>query len=302
MSVELEVVSKFCFLFLLVALAECLRANGMVWQKSATLSPQSDERKMNMKKIMLIAAAAAGLAVMADGVESGIVGYNTISIAANSWYLIGTQFKDVTSETDAIPINKLCSVNGVEAGTFANRNDALQMQVYNGTGYTTYYYISDATGATGPCWTNTRRALADTVTLPLGSAFWMKTPVTVQDGANVLVAGGVKMDATTKDVSVGASEWTQVANPFPVELTLGSLTTSGLTAGTFANRNNAPQIQVYNGVGYTTYYYISDATGATGNTWTNTRRALADTTVLASVGQGFWVKSSVVGTLTFALQ
>ena len=58
MSVELEVVSKFCFLFLLVALAECLRANGMVWQKPATLSPQSDEREKD-KKILTFAKASS---------------------------------------------------------------------------------------------------------------------------------------------------------------------------------------------------------------------------------------------------
>ena len=32
------------------------------------------------KKIMLIAAAAAGLVAMADGVESGVVGFNTVTI------------------------------------------------------------------------------------------------------------------------------------------------------------------------------------------------------------------------------
>jgi len=33
-----------------------------------------------MKKIMLIAVAAAGLVAMADGVESGVVGFNTVTI------------------------------------------------------------------------------------------------------------------------------------------------------------------------------------------------------------------------------
>ena len=213
--------------------------------------------------------------------------------------MIGTQFKGVGESTDVIPISKLCAVSGVEAAPFASRNNGLQLQVYNGSGYTIYYYISDATGATGPCWANTRRPVADTVTLPLGSAFWLKTPLSVSENASVTVAGEVKTDAKTVTTSVGNSEWTQVANPFPTDLTVDMISTEGLTPATFATRNSGPQIQVYTGSGYTIYYYISDATGATGPCWANTRRPASGT--IAAAGKGFWVKSSTAGSLTFTL-
>ena len=44
-----------------------------------------------MKKIMLIAAAAAGLVAMADGVESGVVGYNTVTID-KQWTIMSVNF------------------------------------------------------------------------------------------------------------------------------------------------------------------------------------------------------------------
>ena len=216
--------------------------------------------------------------------------------------MVGTQFKGVGQTDGVIPVNQLCQVSGVDAVPFASRNNGLQIQVYNGSGYTTYFYISDATGATGPCWTNSRRPLADSVTINLGSAFWLKTPATVAANATATIAGEVKMDAKTATVAVGSAEWTQVASPFPVDLTMGMITAEGLTAGTFADRNNAPQIQVYNGSGYTTYFYISDATGATGPCWTNSRRPLAENSVIAAAGKGFWVKASMAGTLTFTLK
>lgn len=256
-----------------------------------------------MKKLMFAAAVAAGLVAFGEGIESAnTVGYNTTSVAADSWYMIATQFKGIGQVTDVIPVNQLCTVKGIDATTFSTRNDGAQIQVYNGVGYTIYYYISDARNATGPCWTSSNRALADTVTIPLGTAFWLKTPATVGADASITVAGEVKTDATTVTTPVGASEWTQVANPFPTDLTLGMITTTGLTAQPFANRNSGAQIQVYNGVGYTIYYYISDARNATGPCWTTSNRAAADTTVVATAGQGFWVKSSEAGSLTFTLQ
>jgi hypothetical protein len=277
---------------------------GIVRSWSQNLIGQGpEESEKDMKKLMIAAAAALCATVgLSNSVESAnVVGYMTTAIEGNKWYLIGTQFKGVGKATDEIPINNLCSITGVEPATFATKNTGLQIQVYNGVGYTIYSYISDATGATGPCWTNSRRPLADTVTIPLGTAFWLKTPATVSEGASITVAGAVKTDATSVTVTVGENEWTQVANPFPTDLTISMITTEGLTPATFATKNSGPQIQVYNGVGYTIYSYISDATGATGPCWTNTRRPLADSSVIAQAGKGFWVKSASSGTLTISL-
>ena len=104
-----------------------------------------------------------------------MVGYSTTALSADSWYMVGTQFKGVGQTDGVIPVNQLCQVSGVDAVPFASRNNGLQIQVYNGSGYTTYFYISDATGATGPCWTNSRRPLAEnSVIAAAGKGFWVK--------------------------------------------------------------------------------------------------------------------------------
>ena len=70
---------------------------------------------------------------------------------------------------------------------------------------------------------------------------------------------------------------------------------------------NAPQIQVLNasGIGYTMYYYISDAYDADdnpveGNCWADDRGYIVSGTQIP-VGQAFWVKSESTGTFTFSL-
>ena len=175
MSVELEVVSKFCFLFLLVALAECLRANGTVWQKPATLSPQSDERKMNMKKIMLIAAAAAGLVAMADGVESGVVGYNTVTID-KQWTIMSVNF--TKPDGTAMTINEAFPyVEGMTQGT-SGAGDEIQIQ--NSLGGYDYYYMSNgkvgkATYDTVGKWVaDADKTQAANASIPVGKGAWYK--------------------------------------------------------------------------------------------------------------------------------
>ena len=70
---------------------------------------------------------------------------------------------------------------------------------------------------------------------------------------------------------------------------------------------NAPQIQVLNasGIGYTMYYYISDAYDSndnpvSGNCWADNNGYIVTGTQVP-VGQSFWVKSASAGTFTFGL-
>ena len=77
--------------------------------------------------------------------------------------------------------------------------------------------------------------------------------------------------------------------------------------GTDFSFGNAPQIQVLNsdGLGYTKYYYISDAYDAndnpvSGNCWADDGGYIVTGTQVP-VGQSFWVKSASAGTFTFSL-
>ena len=51
------------------------------------------------------------------------------------------------------------------------------MQVWSGTKYDLYYYVTDATGATGPTWMkNNNPKKATGVFIPVGGACWFKAP------------------------------------------------------------------------------------------------------------------------------
>ena len=71
------------------------------------------------------------------------VGYATSQeIAANTFSLGTTPFLAVGS--DLVKVQDMLVPNGVTAPSFSNRTQALQLQVWNGTGYTMYYYVNDA--------------------------------------------------------------------------------------------------------------------------------------------------------------
>ena len=264
-----------------------------------------------MKKIMLIAAAAAGLVAMADGVESGVVGYTTMSLADTTnegkYYIAGCQFSDTTTAGEDIPVRKLCTLADVTPGTYRTRNtDAPQLQLWTGNGYTTYYYISDANlvaGGSGTAWASGRNEAPDSAKFTIGNAFWLYLPKgTVTGSGSATFAGSVNLELLSKTFDVGNTEYIMMLNPYPVDLTFDMITTQGLTPRTYRNRNtDAPQIQVWTGAGYNTFYYISDATLADstkGTAWASGRNAA--TGVVAGVGCGFWVKSATTGTITIS--
>ena len=68
---------------------------------------------------------------------------------------------------------------------------------------------------------------------------------------------------------------------------------------------DAPQIQVLNasGIGYTKYYYISDAYDSndnpvSGNCWANQDGYIVTASDLQALGKGFWFKAMANGTVT----
>ena len=95
-----------------------------------------------MKKIMLIAAAAAGLVAIADGVESGVVGYNTVTID-KQWTIMSVNF--TKPDGTAMTINEAFPyVAGMSQGT-SGAGDEINIQNAEG-GYDTYYLSNGKVG------------------------------------------------------------------------------------------------------------------------------------------------------------
>ena len=189
---------------------------------------------------------------------------------------------------------------------------ASQIQVPNGVGYTTYYFLNDAydeaTDKEKPGWANGSGDFVD-IDLTPGVAFWFKNKVD-EDGSILTQQGQVPEDSGA-GIRVECPESFELRNnPFPVAFKLnGPLVDSSEVKGVDWDKNKAfqktaSQIQVPNGVGYTTYYYLNDAYDEASDKevpgWANGSGDYVDIEIPA--GQGFWTKGvSGAFALTFKL-
>ena len=257
-----------------------------------------------MKKLAMIAAVAVAGSVFADsGIESAnIVGYVTSpTITANKVSLGTMPFSSAGSEL--VKIQDLVAPNA-EPCQFKNRaTQAVQLQVWNGSAYTVYYYVSDAYDEesdeelTG--WANNKGDLVNDEYAP-GTGYWYKYPVS--DSTYVLPGQVVSQDSVTKNVY--ATKLNLVGNPYPMSLSLSKISTS-VTAPAFKNRaTQAVQLQIWNGSAYNLYYYVSDAYDEESDEeltgWANNKGDYVDATGLDATF-GLWAKSPAAdGTITFS--
>ena len=254
-----------------------------------------------MKKLMFVAAVAAGLVAFGDGIESAnTVGYNTVSVAANTWYMAGVQFTDTATGTG---ISLQDFVKGdFEGKVFWDDEMAIapMVQIYGASGYTAYYYFVDAADGSDEvtAWANGDGDAVD-VTLTPGQALWFKNPTAAR---SVTFAGQV-LAAGTKDITCTAGAWNMIANPYPTELALnGDKVTWNVAPKVFWDdeMSIAPMVQIYGASGYTAYYYFSDAADGSDEVtaWANGDGDAVDVSI--PVGGALWFKASDASTVSFA--
>ena len=145
------------------------------------LPPYGDE---TMKKCMVL-ASVAGLAGMAMGVSSSVVGYVTKDIGRSSYVLTAVQFEGVNGETTVDDI-----VSTSDAGTQSWNpddtnvdgwyNTAATLMIPNGFGgYDYYYYASDGYDEDAdeqyPGWCDMYGYVQKNVTVPAGVGIWFRT-------------------------------------------------------------------------------------------------------------------------------
>ena len=160
--------------------------------------------------------------------------------------------------------------------------------------YTLYYYVTDAyiedTDDEVTGWANGAGDYT-TATIAPGTGYWYKLP----NNASTFTLPGQVLDAesVTKDV-FGNNKFNLVGNPYPMSLNLAKVKTT-VTPTTFAKRRNgAVELQVWNGVGYTYYYYVTDAyveeTDDEVTGWANIAGDYVDETG-ADINYGLWMRS-----------
>ena len=253
-----------------------------------------------MKKLMFAAAVMAAGAAMA--VESSIVGYTTQAVGANKYAMIGVQFEGISNSDGEIAINDF--ITGDFAATDYDDQDefldtATEIQVWEGSGYTHYYYLN-AHGDYATGWCDDWGDYTEDTLLP-GTAvwFWAKT-----GACNVTTPGQVFSEDDT-EITCKEAKYTMVANFMPVELDLNNsdqVTFDGLIGTDYDDMDEfletASEIQLWEGSGYTHYYYLNAHSDyATGwcDDWGD---YLTDT---IPVGRGFWAWAKT-GTYKFCFK
>ena len=231
------------------------------------------------------------------------VGYaNSKEIAANTFSLGTTPFLAVGA--DVVKVQDMLVPNGVAAVPYSQRaTKALQLQVWNGTDYTMYYYLSDAyveaTDEEVEGWANGAGDYTDATIAP-GTGYWYKYPTSA---SSYTLPGQVSEAASiTKNVS---DAFNLYGNPYPVKLNLKNVSTTVPAAPYSKRGTQALQLQVWNGNDYTIYYYLSDAYDEDADEekegWANGAGDYVEETV-ADVNYGFWARSlGGSGTITFEM-
>ncbi len=278
--------------------------------------------------------------------SANTVGYvENNNLVANQFYMIGVNFETVGAGGE-IHLNDLLQGNFPQIAAGDYWDDALEdydpalktatatVQVLDGVGYKSYYYITDAWyadgteyGATKAAWADINYCVAgeypedgDGMVTP-GEAVWFKSP----SACSIKTMGQV-IGTASDVVAVPAAQFTMVANSFPEAFNLNDakVAYSGLAqiaAGDYWDdgledydptlKTAVDVVQVLDGVGYKSYYYVTDAWYADGTEYGATKAAWADINYCVAgeypedgdgnvaLGGGFWIKPHSAVTITF---
>ena len=283
-----------------------------------------------MKKIMLIAAAAAGLAAMADGVSSGVVGYTTITLPAGQEYTMCALPFDSVSDPDGISIQELfpdpLAAGFTGGGTAANADQI--MFWYNGDYSSLFLCSLPANQTRHNKWINPGATripdsswgtgnMPSTLKIKGGTAFWIKRK-NFASALTLTVAGSVVTAASGQKshVITAGPSYTLIAGSFsapfapnpelakkedgvtPYGEAVDWITMGCYGAGTAAN---ADQLMFWRNGDYSTLFLCSlPANQTRHNKWINpgaTKIPDASwgtgnmpSTMKCEPGEGFWYK------------
>jgi len=228
-----------------------------------------------MKSKQLVAMAALALLVAlparaTEVVSSNIVGYNKVALN-NAYTMLGMQFQTVGNANGSLSIGQIVPdqfVNGIDWSDDDFPFGA-KMMLWNGTGYAQQYYWTGEVPSDIQADLKDELELDDEViynniwvdgdylpvdpTLSVGTGFWILD--TSADGTGkVCTSGEVKNDSVSIKLNQG---YTMIANPYPVDLDLNTMTPTGLTAIDWSDDNFpfGASIRIWNGTGYSKQYY-----------------------------------------------
>jgi len=218
--------------------------------------------------------------------SANVVGYTSASCDAAKWYLIGVQFQDIT--TQAFDLQDFVEIKENVAGT--DDADSPNLKLWNGNGYTDYYYIQEDLDGNQNCWADdSAMFIADGVTVSTGTGAFFKSPASA---CTITVAGQVAA-ASSMNVPLVSGKFNLIANPYPVALDLNGTQVAwvdALLAGT--DDSNSPNIKVWKGNGYTDYFFIEEDLDGNQNCWADDSAMFIAENAIVNPFSGFWLKYS----------
>ena len=247
-----------------------------------------------MKKLIFAAAAIAAGVAMADVTSSNVVGYQNIAINPG-FNMIAFNFQPMDGTEDIKIADFVQNKDELVAGT--NTGDSDQIQVWDGSTFTTYFYKAKKTTmpgkfTQGPAWVkNGATTTITTDTIKRGSGVWFARP-TDKTAGEITVSGAVNAASKTHDIGAG---FNMISSAFPVAMKLnGGLidwVESGAIAGT--NTGDSDQIQVWDGSTFTTYFYKAKKTTMPGKftqgpAWVKNGATTTVSEDTIPAGKGFW--------------
>jgi uncharacterized protein (TIGR02597 family) len=190
--------------------------------------------------------------------------------------------------------------SGLQGGEDLSAAD--QILIWNGAGYNAYYYQTLPPAAGGTGWRSGTDVFADAGTAVVYPEDGLVLKRFQAQPVNVILTGAVKMGQTSIPIQSGVNI---VSNVYAAPITLQSSQLykadgSRLTAGEDAT--SADQVQLWNGSGYTVYYYQSLPPAAGGTGWRSGSDVFTDAgSTPIPVGTSFLVKRTNGGAFDWAV-
>ena len=240
-----------------------------------------------MKKITMTVAALAVSTLCACAAEvysSNIVGYQKLQLQ-EGFNMIANGFRTVgTGEAPALQDMFVDAADNATAGEGQDVSD--NIQVWTGTGYTTYYFYDSASD---PSYDKKWYKFGDDAEPTIDGVEATESAWYVARSATSLTISG-EVSAVPLEIPV-QNGYNMVANPFPAEKMLNDPSIDWASMGVVGaeGQDVSDNIQVWTGSGYTTYYFYDSASDPSyDKKWYKFGDDAEPTTDVISAGSGFW--------------
>ncbi len=260
--------------------------------RNKKLNRAGSRGKMNtMKKLMIAASAALCAAVgFADGIQSNIVGYNTITLKPG-FNLIAFNFKTI-SNNEGVAINDLFPGGGRNTGLVAGNSLTIAdtIQFYENGDYVSFFLYKPTKGTAKQFqWVDTSLNITDR-RINNGDAFWYLNRAATN--VTVTTSGEVEL-SEMKTVSI-AYGFNMIGSFFPAGWTVNDVSyytpDYWRNSGAVANNSltTADCIQTYIDGNYITYFLYKPTKGTVKQyMWVDTSLNPVEGNILEG-GQGAW--------------